>query len=57
MLVVVFFLLSCTLVVIKVVMLGGLLVTVHCMPGKFLTKEENLLLCKDFPGNDASFLG
>lgn len=52
---VVAFLLSCTLVIIKVVMLGGLLATVRCMPGKFLTTEENLLLCKDFLGNDASF--
>jgi len=56
MLTVVFLLLSCTLVVIKVVLLGGLLATVHCMPEKFLATEENLLLCKDFPGNDGSLL-
>lgn len=54
MLVVVFFLLSSTLMVIKVVVLGGFFATVYRVPGKFPTTEENLLLCKDFLGNDAA---
>lgn len=47
---------SPVLVVIKVVRLGNLFVMVYFIPVKFLTTEENLLLCAVFLGNDAGFL-